>query len=64
MLSRAVRVKKGAVVKNSIIMQDSIIESGVELDYVVFDKEVHITEGRRLLGQETFPLAIAKGAEI
>lgn len=63
-LSRAVRVKKGAVVKNSIIMQDSIIESGVELDYVVFDKEVHITEGRRLLGQETFPLAIAKGAEI
>lgn len=63
-LSRAVRVKKGAVVKNSIIMQDSVIESGVELDYVVFDKEVHITKGRHLLGQETFPLAIAKGTEI
>lgn len=63
-LSRAVRIKKGAVVKNSIIMQESVIESGVELDYTVFDKEVHITKGRRLLGQETFPLAIAKGTEI
>lgn len=63
-LSRAVKIKKGAVVKNSIIMQDSVVESGVELDYVVFDKEVHITEGRRLLGQRTFPLAIAKGTEI
>lgn len=63
-LSRAVRVEKGAVVKNSIIMQDSVIEKGVELDYVVFDKEVHITESRKLLGQESFPLAIAKGTEI
>lgn len=63
-LSRAVRVEKGAVVKNSIIMQDSIIEKDVGLDYVVFDKEVHITGGRKLLGQESFPLAIAKGTEI
>jgi len=63
-LSRAVRVEKGAVVKNSIIMQDSVVETGVELDYVVFDKEVHITKGRKLLGQNTFPLAISKGTEI
>jgi glucose-1-phosphate adenylyltransferase len=63
-LSRAVRVEKGAVLKNSIIMQDSVIETGVELDYVVFDKEVHITKGRKLLGQKSFPLAIAKGTEI
>lgn len=63
-LSRAVHIKKGAVVKNSIIMQETVVESGAELDYVVFDKEVHITEGRRLLGQRTFPLAIGKGIEI
>ncbi len=63
-LSRAVRVEKGAVIKNSIIMQDSIIEKDVELDYVVFDKEVHITKGRKLLGQNSFPLAIAKSSEI
>ncbi len=63
-LSRGVRVKKGAVIKNSIIMQDSVIEENVELDHVVFDKEVHITKGRKLIGQEIFPLAISKGTKI
>lgn len=63
-LSRGVRIAKGAVVRNSIIMQDSVIDENVELDHVVFDKEVHITRGRRLLGQECYPLAIAKGTEI
>ena len=63
-LARGVRIEKGAVVKNSIIMQDSVIESDVELDHVVFDKEVYITHGRKLVGQESYPLAIAKGTRI
>ncbi|MBQ7794355.1 MAG: glucose-1-phosphate adenylyltransferase subunit GlgD [Clostridia bacterium] len=63
-LSRGVRIDKNAVVKNSIIMQGSVIEEGVELDHVVFDKEVHITKGRKLIGQECYPLAIAKGTII
>lgn len=63
-LSRGVRVAKGAVVQNSIIMQDSIIEEGVELNHVVFDKEVRITSGRKLIGQESYPLAISKGTKI
>lgn len=63
-LSRSVKVAKGTVIKNSVIMQDSVIDSGVELDYVIFDKEVHITKGRKLIGQQTFPLAISKGTEI
>ena len=63
-LSRGVKIKKGAIVRNSIIMQDSVIEAGAELDHVVFDKEVHITSGRKLIGQESYPLAIAKGTLI
>jgi glucose-1-phosphate adenylyltransferase len=63
-LSRGVQVKKGAVVKNSIIMQDSIIEEDVDLSHVVFDKEVYITKGRKLIGQESYPLAISKGTKI
>ena len=63
-LSRGVKIAEGAVVKNCIIMQDSVIDSGVMLDHVVFDKEVHITEGRRLIGQKSYPLAIAKGTTI
>ena len=63
-LSRGVKVKKGAVIKNSIIMQDSVIEENVELSHVVFDKEVYITKGRKLIGQESYPLAISKGTVI
>ena len=63
-LSRGVRVEKGAVIKNSIIMQDSIIEENVQLNHVVFDKEVYITTGRKLIGQESYPLAISKGTKI
>jgi glucose-1-phosphate adenylyltransferase len=63
-LSRGVKVAKGAVVQNSIIMQDSVIEKDVELNHVVFDKEVCITEGRKLIGQESYPLAISKGTRI
>lgn len=63
-LSRGVIVKKGAVVKNSIIMQDSVIEEDVNLDHIVFDKEVYITKGKKLIGQEVYPLAISKGSVI
>ena len=63
-LSRGVKVKKGAVIKNSIIMQDSVIEENAELSHVVFDKEVYITKGRKLIGQESYPLAISKGTRI
>lgn len=63
-ISRGVKVAKGAVIKNSIIMQDSVIEEAVDLSYVVFDKEVCITRGRKLIGQESYPLAIAKGTKI
>ena len=63
-LSRGVKVAKGAVVQNSIIMQDSVIEENVEVNHVVFDKEVRITSGRKLIGQESYPLAISKGTRI
>lgn len=63
-LSRGVKVAKGAVVRNSIIMQDSVICENVVLDHVVFDKEVYVTKGRKLIGQQTYPLAISKGTRI
>ena len=63
-LSRGVKIAKGAVVKNSIIMQDTVIDEDAYLDTVVFDKEVHITAGRKLIGQDSFPLTIKKGGEV
>ena len=63
-LSRGVKIEKGAIVKNSIIMQDSVVEEGAELDHVVFDKEVVVTGGRKLIGQDSYPLAVSKGKKI
>lgn len=61
-LSRGVVVKKGAVVKNAIIMQDSVIEENVSLNNVILDKEVVITKDKKLVGQNSYPVAIAKGS--
>lgn len=63
-ISRGVKIAKGAVIRNSIIMQNSVIEEDVSLDHVVFDKNVHITKGRKLIGQESYPLAVSKGRKI
>ncbi|MDD6735716.1 MAG: glucose-1-phosphate adenylyltransferase subunit GlgD [Clostridiales bacterium] len=63
-LSGNVIVKKGAVVKNSILMQSDVIEEDVNLEYVVLDKEVTVTAGRKLIGQENYPLPVAKGTVI
>ncbi len=63
-ISRGVVIKKGAVVKNSIIMQDSVIGENVSLDYVVFDKEVTIADGQKLIGQKSYPVAVKKSTVI
>ncbi len=60
-LFRGCQVRKGAVVKNSVIMQDSVIEDGAEVEYVVADKNVHITAGKKLSGADSFPVFVAKG---
>ena len=63
-LSRGVVIKKGAVVKNTIIMQDSVVEEDVKLDYVVCDKEVHISAGGSLKGQKNCPMVLEKGKRV
>ncbi|MDR0947167.1 MAG: glucose-1-phosphate adenylyltransferase subunit GlgD [Ruminococcus sp.] len=63
-LFRGAKVAAGAVVKNCIIMQDTIIEKGSTLQNVITDKNVKITAGHLLTGSEKYPLFIGKGAEI
>ncbi|MEF9864410.1 MAG: glucose-1-phosphate adenylyltransferase subunit GlgD, partial [Christensenellaceae bacterium] len=61
-LFRGVYVGKGAKVKNCIIMQNSEIYNNSDLEYVILDKSVNIRQGRRLIGDEVFPVIIRKGA--
>lgn len=44
-LSPGVHVKKGAIVSNSVIFADSIIEEGAVVDLAICDKRVHVGKG-------------------
>jgi len=63
-LFRGVRVKKGARVRNSIIMQDTVIEEKADIDCVITDKRVTVSAGTRLRGSESFPIYISKGHKV
>lgn len=57
-LSPGVRVARGARVRDSIILTDSVIEEGAVLDRVILDKRVHVGKGARLVsGEESAPNA-------
>ncbi len=60
-LFRGVKVGKGSVIKNSIIMQDTIIGEDVKLDCVITDKNVVIRDRHNLAGCAELPYFIAKG---
>ncbi len=63
-LFRGVHVGKGTVIKNCIIMQDSVIGKDASLNCVIADKNVVIKDGRNLSGHETHPFSLSKGTTI
>jgi glucose-1-phosphate adenylyltransferase len=63
-LFRSVKVAKGAVVRNSIVMEDGIIMENATLDYTITDKDVIIKDGRHLSGHESYPMVVVKGKVI
>ena len=63
-LSRSVKIGKGAVVKNCVIMQGSVVGEGASLENVVVDKWVNITGGAQLKGLASNPVVIRKGVTV
>ena len=61
---RKVHVKKGAVIQNSIVMQNGTIEENVKLDNVILDKNVFISQGKELKGDINLPLVVEKNVSI
>jgi glucose-1-phosphate adenylyltransferase len=57
---RGVKVHPGAIIKNSIIMQKSVIGENAYLENVILDKGVQITAGKSLKGDTGLPMIIAK----
>ena len=63
-ISRGVRIGKGAVVKNCIIMQGSVVGEGAVLENVLVDKWATISAGSQLKGVDSSPLIIRKGVTV
>ena len=61
---RGVKVGRGTVVKNSILMQNTITGENITLNCVIADKNVVIKDGRNLSGHETHPFFLSKGTVI
>ena len=59
-LFRGVKVGKGAKVKNCVLMQDTVIEAGADIEYLITDKKVTITEDKEMKGTDTYPVFISK----
>ncbi len=57
---RGVNVGSGASIENSIIMQQSDIMDNCMVENAIFDKEVILRSGKKLVGQETYPVVIGK----
>lgn len=61
-LFRGVKVAKGARIRNCILMQGTVVGANCDLEYVISDKNVTVTDNRVLVGFETYPVFLAKGA--
>ncbi len=63
-LFRGVYVAEDAVVKNSVIMQDSYISSGSKINCAILDKNVVVKPNREISGAETYPVYIGKNITV
>lgn len=63
-LFRGVKIKKGAVVRNSIIMQAAEIGENAALNCVILDKGVVVGSDLTLSGHEKYPVVLRKGIKV
>lgn len=59
-LFRGVQVRKGAVVKDSIIMQNGIIDTNSQVQYSILDKDVLVEANRDIRGVHSSPFTVGK----
>lgn len=63
-ISRGVHVSKGAVVKNSVLFKQTEVGKNATLNCIVTDKDVVISEGVSLSGNENMPFFVQKGRRV
>ena len=61
---KGVKIGKGAVVKDSILMQDTVIGDNAKVNCVIADKDVSIKHSVELSGAPNFPVYLSKKTRI
>ena len=63
-LFRGVKIEKGAIVKNCILMQDTVVKAGADIEYLITDKNVVISENKAMKGTDSYPIYITKNTTV
>ncbi|WBW97147.1 glucose-1-phosphate adenylyltransferase subunit GlgD [Oceanirhabdus sp. W0125-5] len=63
-ISRGVRIRKGAVVKDSVIMAKGTVEEDTVLKHAILDKYVHISRHKVLCGDSKKPIILGKNFKL
>lgn len=63
-LFRGVKVGKGTKVKNCILMQGTVVGDNAEINYLITDKNVKISENHILSSAPSYPMYVGKGASV
>ncbi len=63
-LFRGVKIEKGAKVKNCILMQDTVVKAGADIEYIITDKNVVVSELKTMKGADTYPIYVTKHATV
>jgi glucose-1-phosphate adenylyltransferase len=61
---RGVKVGKNTVIRDSIVMQDSVIGNDCSLSCMILDKNINVSDGKILASAKTKPLFIAKNTNV
>ena len=63
-LFRNVTVCAGAEVKHCVIMNDTVVGEGAQLEYVILDKNVTVSPNAKLVGTANNPVIIKRGESV
>ena len=61
---RGVKIGKNAIVKNSILMQKSVVEDGAIIVNSILDKQAKVRKGASIAGSPLMPYVVEKYAEV
>ena len=63
-LFRGVRVEKGAVVRDSVLFSGTYVGKNAQLNCIVTDKDVHVSDNVVLSGNENMPFYVQKNRKV